>query len=526
MFPWELLKKTALLGTDKMPLTPENLPTSIQEILSKSAQNDPEGFFLKASVLLFTYGRAGQNPTKITLPDLALSETETQPYCPPEIVSLWKKLLDSNPFNPYLLEYLMVQCQTKQWVLTEELLVKVLTATPPPLLPKLSPILGVKGKWLSQFNDAWQIPTTTVSKTQWEEGKPLERREYLMQVRQKNPSEALALMEESWPNESAKDRKSWISVLKVHLSPADEPFLDQIHEELTQNPPPLKPVTLETLHLVNQLRLSIKGSKLGTEVAANITKCIKKKTGLLSAIGLTQNNYHLQLPESEVDFWNGDEMNHRFGFDKLSSQKGVSDAEYWLYSLLCLLHPSFLIDFFEGNPQRIVHFFVNAQAGRASHSPAYLYAISEAMTFASPAEIKAFLELAKPTDIKASALLPFLKWSDQESLLLNQLELTFSLVKSSASDNSHQNWSRSFSKAVLQALIKEVQSTTYYNTFSDKDFLCRLGRKLHVGTKEFIFQLQNELPQDWQRHYWTNHFAEVIFKQLEIKEEIEKITAQ
>lgn len=523
MFHWELLKKTALLGTERHPLATEALPASIQEILAKSNKNDAEGYFLKAAALLYNYNRAGQNPSKITLPNLALEDAETSTFCPPKTVALWKKVLDLSPANTYLLELLLQNCHQKNWVLTDDLLVNALSNTPKQLLPRLHLLLGVRGKWLAQFNETWQITDVSMSITQWEEGKSTERKAFLSELRRQNPAEALSLLAQAWPNESAKDRKSLLSTLKVGLSANDEPFLEQIHEELTKNLISPKPVTLEAIHLINELRLSIQGSPFGKEVAEQIAKYITKKKGLLSAIGFSSANYQLQLPDSEVDFWNGNEMNQRFGFDKLSSQKGVSDAEYWLQSLLRWLHPSHLITFFEGNLSRLVDFFVNTQS---KNSAAYLYAFSEAMVYASPDEIKAFLKVTAHLEVKKADLLKRLSWPDQEELLLNHFQLSFALVKAITTEDPPQNWSLQFSKKALISLVKELDGSNYYYVFSDRNFLNQLGRKLHVSAKNLLYSLQNELSQDWQRNYWNTQFADILFKQLEIKEEIEQITAQ
>ena len=523
MFHWELLKKTALLGTERHPLATEALPASIQEILSKSNKNDAEGYFLKAAAVLYNYSRAGQNPAKITLPNLALEDAETSPFCPPNTVALWKKVLDLSPANPYLLELLLQNCHQKQWVLTDDLLVNALNNTPKQLLPQLYLLLGVRGKWLTQFNESWQITDASLNITQWEEGKITDRKAYLSEIRHQNPAQALSLLAQAWPSESAKDRKSLLSSLKICLSVNDEPFLEQIHGELTKNQTSPKPVTLETIHLINELRLSIQGSRFGKEVAEQITKCFTKKKGLLSAIGFSSANYQLQLPESETSFWNGDEMNRRFGFDKLSSQKGVSDSEYWLQSLLRWLHPSHLITFFEGNLSRLVEFFVNTQSKNAT---AYLYAFSEAMAFASADEIKTFLKVTAHLEVQKTSLLQQLPWPDQEELLLHHFQLSFALVKATTTEGPSQNWSSQFSKKALFSLVKELNGSNYYYVFSDRNFLNQLGRKLHVSSKDLLYSFQNELSKEWQRNYWNTHVADILFKQLEIKEEIEQITAQ
>lgn len=522
MTHWNILKKTALLGTEKMPLAIETLPISVQKAIEKADKNDAEGLFLKASAMLFTYSKAGQSAIKVTLPELSLTADETQMVCSNEVKVLWKKVLDIEPFNAYLYEYLIDKCIDNQLIVSDDLLVEVLGKSSKKSLPKVHQVVGVRGKWLSQFNDAWQINTPDEKQSIWEEGKPAERKEYFRRLRAENPEEALVLLQQSWESESAKDRKDLLALLAVNISALDEPFLNEKYQELTASKANQKPVTLETIQLINELRLMIKNSVFGQTIFEDLKSCIEKKKGLLNAIGLG-GAYQLNLPKKETDFWNGNYMNQTFGFDKLSSQKGVSEMEYWLGELLRIVHPNYWIEFFEGDVKRMVSFFADAENVRKKDKPAYLYSLSEAMQMADSEQIRLFLENTAKSETKWTDLLNRLDNATQEQLLMQYFELNVATIKTLIANDIQSGWSLSFSGFVLQALAKEMQGSNYYYLFSDKDFINRLARKLATKTKDMIPKFEKELQQDWQKNYWISHFAEPIIKQLDLKEEIEKI---
>lgn len=522
MTHWNILKKTALLGTEKMPFAIETLPIAIQKAVEKADKNDAEGLFLKASAMLFTYSKAGQSPIKVTLPELSLSEDENQTICPNEVKMLWKKVLDNEPFNTYLYDYLIDKCIENQWVVADDLLVEVLNKSSKKTLPNVHQVVGVRGKWLSQFNEAWQIKMPDEKQSIWEEGKPAERKEYFSRLRTEKPDEALVLLQQSWENESAKDRKDLLALLAINLSENEEVFLKDKHRELITSNASQKPVTLETIQLINELRLMIKNSAFGQAVFEEVKNCIEKKKGILNVIGLG-GAYQLNLPKQETRFWNGTDMNQTFGFDKLSSQKGVSEMEYWLSELLRIIHPSHWIEFFEGDIKKMVTFFTDAENIRKKDKPAYLYSLSQAMQIADSEHIKVFLENTAKSETKWIELLNSLDGPTQEQLVMQHFDLNVATIKTLITNDIQSGWSVAFSQFVLQALLKEMHGSNYYYLFSDKDFINRLARKLAIKTKDSIALLGQGLPQDWQKNYWISHFSEPIIKQLDIKEEIEKI---
>lgn len=522
MIYWNILKKTALLGTDKMPLQTDFLPKSIQQILEKTDKNDAESIFLKASTLLFTYTKAGESLQKITLPDLALNEVETQVFCPNEATVTLKKIIDSEPFNVYLFQYFLEKCIDKQWVMPESMLLPLLNTATKKNLYKVHQVLGVRGKWLTQFNENWQLPTPKSYENVWQEGKPADRKEYFAQLRKEKPNETLLLLQQSWESESAKDRKDLLAILEDQLSAEDELFLNEKYTELTANQTTLKPVSLETVQLINKLRLKIPNSEFGKSIFEQIKLRIEKKKNLLSAIGLG-GNWQLNLPKEEILFWNGTEMNQTFGFDKLSSQKGISDAEYWFSELLKILNPNHWLQFFEHDVKKMVNFFADSENSRKTNKPAYRNALSIAMQMANPIEIETFLKEISTTSIFPIDLIKQLDTVSQESLIPQYLTLNLEMIKQLSSLNIEIEWSKPFSEFILKNLLTEMQGGNFYYLYSDKDFILRLSKKLAIQTQQFIPTLENELSDEQRKNYWNTHFVDPILKQLELKEQIEYI---
>ena len=518
---WNELIKTALLGTEKLPLQESIMPQAIKNILDKTANDDAEGKFLKATALVWTYTQAGQSPMQVILPEIAPAPTETQQFLSQEANIILKTLLNTDNFNPYLFEFFLDKCLENQWVIPENKLVEVLSMTDKNLQTKTKQVIGKRGLWLSQFNQAWQwLDAENISENEiWEEGKSSERRTFFANLRAKNPQKAIEILEASWQQASAKDRKDFINLLESNLSNADEPFLNAVADELAQSKTP-KPVTLETLQAINLLRLKIPNSIFGQQIFDKIATYIQQKKGILG-IGAS---LKLALPKDEDSFWNGTQMNQNFGFDKLSSAKGVSDAEYWFGELLRHLNPSFWINYFGGDIPKALSFLLSADGMTKQNKSLYIYQFSEALQWADTPIIQLFFREAKDQikDTRWKNLVKRLPITQQENIIQKYISVDFQTLNANLLENTQEEWSQEFSRFIIKALVAEMQKSSYYG-FSDKDFINRLSCKLSLKIKSEISEAGKQMNQEWQRNYWENTFAENLLKQLNLKEEINKI---
>lgn len=517
---WNNLKKSALLGTEKMPLQAELLPPSIREILDKTNKNDQEGYFLKAAIMVMAYEKAGQSPENVILPEFRPAEQETQDFCSNEAVFVLKTIIQAENFNVFLFDKFLDKCIERKWVLPENILVEVFNKTPAKNLAKVHEIIGTRGRWLTQFNESWQMQEKVLDpKTIWEEGKPSERKALFVKLRAESPSEALELLKQSWEQESANDRKEFINQLVTNISIADEDFLNEKYEELSASKANQKPVTLEILRSINLLRVMIHGSKLGQMIFQKLTFYIEQKKGFLG-IG---NSTKIEFPKNEDDFWNGNNMNQLFGFDKLSSAKGISDAQYWFGELVRYLHPQYWLDFFNNDIKRTIAFFKDTKTDKQKDQTTFLFQFSHAMQLATSTQIADFFDELS-SDAKSTNwidLIQKLPTQTKEKIIIQNISLDFHSVKE-LMKIQNEDWSDNFSHLVMKALVSEVQKNNPY-VLSEKDFVNRLSSNLSLKIKDNILNFANSFTHDWQKNYWQQTFSENLLRQLDIKEAISKI---
>lgn len=518
---WNELIKNALLGTEKLPLQEAILPDSIRNILDKTDKQDPEGLLLKAASLTWTYTQAGQSPMQFVLPDIAPSPDETQDFLSNDAISVLKKLITAEHFNPYLFELFLDKCIENQWVLPENTLVSVLNISNKSLQSKIRKVLGKRGEWLTQFNETWQWSAPQNNDFLiWQEGKPTERKEAFARLRKQQPNEALELLVTSWEQESAKDRKDFVNLLAINLSNADEGFLNTASEALTQSKSSQKPVTIEILQAINLLRLKIHKSSFGMQVFEQISSYIRQKKGLLGF----GTSLKLDLPQNEDTFWNGSMLNLSFGFDKLSSIKGVSDAEYWFSEFVRQLHPHYWIDYFGGDFKKVLSFFSSADGMTKKDKSLFLYPFSEAMHLAETPLVEIFFEVMNQQikEVKWNHLIKRIPRENQEFIIKKHLVLDIQSLKNYLLEDTIYEWRDDFSRYVVKQLAQEMQTNSYYG-LSDKDFIHRLSRKLFPKMEDILLDAGKIITQEWQRNYWENTFVAYLLIQLQLKEEINKI---
>src|SRR5262249_44489792 len=100
----------------------------------------------------------------------------------------------------------------------------------------LAPVVGERGRWLAQLNDAWQwaarppLPADQLppdAEAIWDEGSFADRCLVLKKLRAIDPAQARDWLAEVWAKEKAEQRAELLQIFDIALHPADEPFLEQ-----------------------------------------------------------------------------------------------------------------------------------------------------------------------------------------------------------------------------------------------------------------------------------------------------------
>lgn len=176
---------------------------------------------------------AGYTPIHMDEAPASASE-ETQPHCNPAVEQLIESLLGDHR-TALLIEALHLLLRSGQ-ALSPILLPPALDTRAPELRAAIAPVLGARGRWLSQFNPTWKWVASTFADTTgalpddaeslWQEGTAGQRVELLGRLRALDPRQARDWLLDTWKREKADTRAELLKTLHVGLSTEDEPLLE------------------------------------------------------------------------------------------------------------------------------------------------------------------------------------------------------------------------------------------------------------------------------------------------------------
>ncbi|MFC4233137.1 DUF5691 domain-containing protein [Parasediminibacterium paludis] len=340
MDAWQQIIQTALIGTDKQPMSTndmdENLLPAIHAITSNT-DIDKEEQFLQIATVVEQYTFCGTEPIVRTDSSLPICEAETQAYCSNNATNVLKEIL-YEASNSLLTMWLQL-CASKQQIIVPVLLPDVLEklVQEKHLRPYIS-CLGKRGAWLSQFNSAWQFATDTSVEELWQRGCANERKSVLQSLRTTNATQARAWLQETWPQENAASKLILLEAFATHLSESDVPWLESLINEKSSK------VKAAVLKLLQQ----IPGSTIVQQYTRFLQQSLllkKEKT----MFGLSSKQVLEIAVPSEIAL-----QMVELGLENLSHQKRFTDDEWMVFQLIEHIPPSELEQHLQLQPQNII----------------------------------------------------------------------------------------------------------------------------------------------------------------------------
>src|SRR6266567_3409329 len=234
---------TAIVGTGQAGNQGITTHTPV-DTLTTQLSCKPERQLLLTAGAWTLYRRAGRVPTPApAAPPLA--EPESLAVCPPKVAQLMDILLHGE-YHDQLLEAL--ECvNDARMRLPYNLLTPALEygSQTKEARATLVPVLGTRGRWLSQFNSAWSwvaqyLAETTQTlpddaETIWQEGTSGQRSEILRRLRQSDPARAREWLATVWKQEKAETRNDFLTTFETNLSLDDESLLEQALDDRSSN---------------------------------------------------------------------------------------------------------------------------------------------------------------------------------------------------------------------------------------------------------------------------------------------------
>jgi len=521
MITWNELIKRALLGTEKMALPEDLLPVPVHVLVGATSDSDREARFYKVAALSFVYERAGRLPKKSGLPAIPPAPKEARDFCPAGYVAVLKKLFQEENPRSELLGLCFDKIAGRGFVLPSNVLVRALNLGTQPLYKnlrdKIRVILGERGKWMQQFNPAWQYGSPTDTNAVWQEGTSSGRRLYLSELRLNEPEKAFDLLRQTWPVESGRERKEFLKILQVAPRPEETVFVEDIFDNIMANKDERKQINLEIRKLCVEILLTQTNSTLYKTLTAGLQKYIvapKTIPGLRS-------KKTLSLPGKEDDFLCAGLMSQYLGFDEISTLPGVPEPSFWCCELLRSLHPAAWENLISADWQEIFTFFSEAEAGQKKARLPLLQHLSHALARSRyRSGIVAYLKQYSADDSNYF-MLQVLTRPELEAYTLRHIG--DGQVPVFLRDSLQQPgwvWSKTLSRALLTAFTGDNPGGFHYHEFGK---ILPLGMHFELSMITDLYEKANQETKDWQKQMLRNQLIMPLLRMMEKRRDIENM---
>ncbi|MGH2509350.1 MAG: DUF5691 domain-containing protein, partial [Ktedonobacteraceae bacterium] len=225
---------TALVGTARQEHVYVATGTSVDALIDGLSTGEGERKLLLSAGAWAVYRQAGYRPQHIAaVPEPA--QPESLRACSPAAALLLSRLLDGEHAD-VLLEALRRLREVGVY-LPHHLLPLALNKISKKQRSALFPVLGERGRWLSQFYPSWDWVRDFLSidesglpadaETLWQEGTAGQRVEVLRRLRAVDPAKARIWIEDVWKQEKAEMRCDLLNTLEIGLEAADEAWLEK-----------------------------------------------------------------------------------------------------------------------------------------------------------------------------------------------------------------------------------------------------------------------------------------------------------
>ena len=485
------LLKAALLGSDKLdaPSLRSRLPNFIQDQQVQLSADDAEEELLQLSALALPYYRAGRAFPVMNSVARNLAPEEERPYASEAAHQLLKTLLSEQ--RTALVNEWLEQCAKQSLVVSPPFFPSLLALSEGhvALQHRLMAVMGKRGTWLANLNEAW-APLLQSAQVRWETEKAAYRKQLFAYLLHDDPVEAKTLLQASWKEESANDCLDFIKAWANHVGPEDVPFLETLLTDKS------KKVQEQGLLLLLQQA----NSQLAQEIRQACSSLLTVQRSLLGAKKVDLNLGLDLLP-----------IVKRLGLEKESINQRFSDQEYQAYQVVAVVDPTVWESALKMSPEKILQQFVD-QKNLHQYVPAWASAIA----FHQNRDwAKAWLQTISLSNVRyeqqPNDTLALLRVVSPETLT-DFLERKPMMSAFNANDTINLltsfdfAWPLAFSRAALRLLHRSYAERGVY--YYEKDQFLSLAAHLHPQIEQY--QQEFAIFTDKTDSTWQNALQELL----------------
>jgi Family of unknown function (DUF5691) len=321
----ETIIATALIGTERQPPPAISLEPNL-------TGETREATLLSAAALVSAYRRAGYVP-KTSMATLEASGADLKSEMTPAMRDLLHRVLNHGDL---VTEYLGL-LGAKGVRLAHRDLPLMLDNGRQSTYGRalITPLLDTRGRWLAGLNKQWSWATGNTESLEnavgsFETGSKSARALAFQTVREADPARALTLLETTWKQDAAPERKEFIAVLETKLSPADEAFLEAA---LTGDR------SGDVRDIAASLLAQLADSAFNTRIRERLRPILRVtkpraknllervKDGVQEALGANNAKLEIELPEVFDPEWAKDGIQEK-------APQGTGQKQWWVQQLM------------------------------------------------------------------------------------------------------------------------------------------------------------------------------------------------
>lgn len=352
MEAWNKIIHTAMMGTDKKMIGAEELAPTLAEaavVITENATIDKEEKFLQLTSLTYNYRQCAVMSLKKETVGIEQAPAEDKPYCSAAAMQVAKDILFEE--SQSLLKLWLMACAKANKIVAPEMIPALFSIAKQykQLRTAVAACTGKRGEWLGRLNTEWNFSVVQSQEEGWNTGTLDQRKAILTEVRSADPAAARTLLEQTWAQEDAATKVSFLEILSINCGNDDLLFLESLQNEKS------KKVKEEALKLLKQ----IPGSPVLQQYMQVVQKAVTIKTEIALLGMMSKTSLSFQLP-ADID----PEL-FKTGIEKLSSNsKEFSDDEFIIYQLIQYVPATFWEQQLCKTPQQIIELFEKDATGK------------------------------------------------------------------------------------------------------------------------------------------------------------------
>jgi hypothetical protein len=525
----DALLKTSLIGTEKLPLNIDALPSIIKDTIAKKNE-DAEQLVLSSAAMIHFYNQAGITPQKLSdnnfekiieLKNVTsiratqiLQALETTGFYEKEyLYNLWlNKIVQQNEIVPANYIMPLINAGIGFNKITKSKIVQVIGETGKLIVP-LKPDFKVKGLTLAQHEDVWK------------EGNSNERKLFLEEQVHTNADEALLLIEKDWQMESITFKKSILEIIIEKPNTTIMVFLEKLYNEEFTFTTNEKLTVTQCRNLIAKTLLFNEQSELFSKTKEQIIAyCEIAKKGLLGKLISGDNKVKINLPKEKDDFFNAENVKAIYGIEPVNNNPAyfANDVLYWFSELLAIMPLQIWLQIFNTNEKEVFQYFLESEQYKATihgqKENIFYKAIQENLEYSKNEQlIMQLLGLKqKNTNYELAAYLGAANF--EAFAIKNDILLDPNFMYYYAKENGE--WTVGFSTKIINETYSAMVEKQQYINDTIRNMICKFINGATNAVMDNLF-LKNDTTTF--KEQWIEQIYKPTKKVLEIKQDIKQL---